>query len=71
MWGGEICLDVDLVDIWGIRNPDRRLFTWKQTKPWIQRRLYFWLISDICQDEVEQVKNYSPYEIRGFSLQAR
>ena len=49
----EICLDMDLVDIWRIRNPDKRLFTWKQT---IKRRLDFWLISDICQDEVEQVK---------------
>ena len=52
----EICLDMDLVDVWRIRNPDIRLFTWKQTKPLIQRRLDFWLISDICQDEVEQVK---------------
>ena len=52
----EICLDMDLVDTWRIRNPERRLFTWKQSKPLIQRRLDFWLISDICQDEVEQVK---------------
>ena len=52
----EICSDMDLVDIWRIRNLDKRLFTWKQTKPLIQRRLDFWLISDICQDEVEQVK---------------
>ena len=36
--------------------PDIRSFTWKQTKPLIQRRLDFWLISVICQDEVEQVK---------------
>ena len=47
---------MDLVDIWRIRNPDNKLFTWKQTKPLIQRRLDFWLISDTCQDEVEQVK---------------
>ena len=52
----EICLDMDLVDVWRIRNPDIRSFTWKQTKPLIQRQLDFWLISDICQDEVEQVK---------------
>ena len=49
-------MDKGLVDFWRIRNPDKRLFTWKQTKPLIQRRLDFWLISDICQDEVEQVK---------------
>ena len=41
--------------VW-IWNPDKRLFTWRQTKPFIQRRLDFWLIKDICQDEVEQVK---------------
>ena len=52
----EICLDMDLVDVWRIRNPDIRSFTWKQTKLLIQRRLDFWLISDICQDEVDQVK---------------
>ena len=47
----EICFDMDLVDIWRIRNPDGKLFTWKETRPLIQRRLDFWLISD-----VEQVK---------------
>ena len=40
----EICLDMDLVDVCRIRNPDIRSFTWKQTKPLIQRRLDFWLI---------------------------
>ena len=52
----EIRLDMDLVDIWRIRNPDKRLFTWRKTNPLIQRRLEFWLISDICQNEVKQVK---------------
>ena len=63
----EICLDKDLVDIWRLRNPDIRLFTWKQTKPLIQRRLDFWLIRDICQDEVEQVKIIPSIKIRSFS----
>ena len=52
----ETCLDLDLIDIWRVRNPKVKLFTWKQTKPFIQRRLDFWLISDTCQDEVEEVK---------------
>jgi len=52
----EICLDLDLIDIWRERNPKEKLFTWKQTKPLIQRRLDFWLISNTCQDEVEEVK---------------
>ena len=52
----EICLDMDLIDIRRITNQDKRLFTWKQRKPLIQRSLNFWLISDICQDEAEQAK---------------
>ena len=44
----EICLDLDLIDIWRVRNPDKKkLFTWEQTRHLIQRRLHFWLISDI------------------------
>ena len=47
----SICLNYDLIDIWRTRNPDRKLFSWKQKNPLVQRRLDFWLISDVCQDE--------------------
>ena len=50
----DICLNYDLIDIWRIRNPEIKLFTWRQKKPLIQRRLDFWLVSDFCQDEVEE-----------------
>ena len=50
----DICLNYDLIDIWRIRNPESKLFTWRQKKPLIQRRLDFWLVSDFCQDEVEE-----------------
>ena len=51
----SICLNYDLIDIsWRTRNPDRKLFSWKQKNPLVQRRLDFWLISDVCQDEVEE-----------------
>ena len=50
----NICLNYDLIDIWRIRNPDSKLFTWRQKKPLVQRRLDFWLISDVCQDEIEE-----------------
>ena len=49
----DLCLDFDLVDIWRIRNPDSKLFTWRQRNPFIQRRLDYWLISDVCQDDIE------------------
>ena len=49
----DICLNCDLIDIWRIHNPDCKRFTWRQKNPLIQR-LDFWLISDSCQDEVEE-----------------
>ena len=50
----NLCFDFDLVDIWRIRNPERRRFTWRQKSPFIQRRLDYCLISDVCQDEIEK-----------------
>ena len=49
----DLCLDFDLVDIWRIRNPESKRFTWRQRNPFIQRRLDYWLISDACQDDIE------------------
>ena len=49
----NLCFDFDLVDIWRIRNPAGRRFTWRQKSPFLQRRLDYWLISDVCQDEIE------------------
>ena len=51
----DICLEQDLVDIWRIRNPRERRFTWRQKSPVIQRRLDFWLVSDTLQEDVESV----------------
>ena len=51
----SICLNYDLIDILRTRNPDRKLFSWKQNNPLVQTRLDFWLISDVCQDEVEEM----------------
>ena len=45
----NLCFDFDLVDVWRIRNPERRRFVWRQKNPFIQRRLDYWLISDVCQ----------------------
>jgi len=39
----DICLNYNLIDIWRIRNPDAKSYTWRQKKPLIQRRLDFWL----------------------------
>ena len=50
----ELCLDFDLIDIWPIRNPEVKRFTWRQKKPLIHRRLDFWLISAACQEDIEK-----------------
>ena len=50
----DLCLDYDLVDIWRIRNPEIKRFTWTQKNPLIQRRLDYWLISDVCQEDIEK-----------------
>ena len=51
----DIMLQNDLVDIWRVRNPDKKRFTWRQKNPLIQRRLDFWLISNSLQDDIENV----------------
>ena len=50
----DLCLDFDLVDIWRIRNPECKRFTWRQKSPFIQRRLDYWLINDSSQDDIEK-----------------
>ena len=50
----DLCLDYDLVDIWRIRNPETKRFTWRQKNPLVQRRLDYWLISDVCQEDIEK-----------------
>ena len=51
----DVCLNFDLVDIWRVRNPECKRFTWRQKNPFIQRRLDYWLLSDSYQEEVEGV----------------
>ena len=51
----DMCLNFDLVDIWRLRNPNSKRFTWRQKSPFIQRRLDYWLLSDSYQEEVESV----------------
>ena len=44
--------DLDLVDIWGVKNPVSRSFTWSQNSRKIFCRLDYWLISNNLQDLV-------------------
>ena len=51
----DLCSAFDLIDIWRLRNPDVKRFTWRQKNPVVQRRLDFWLITSNIQEEVEDV----------------
>ena len=44
-----------LVDIWHIRNPSVKRFTYRQHKPLIQRRLDYFLTSDYLQDYTKHI----------------
>ena len=52
----DLCSSFDLIDIYRIRNPGVRRFTWRQKTPVVQRRLDFWLINSAIQEEVENVE---------------
>ena len=47
-----LCDDLDLVDIWRVKNPTTKSFTWSQNSPMILCRLDYWLISNNLQDLV-------------------
>ena len=47
--------EFSLHDIWRIKNPDTRSFTWSKNHPFIFCRLDYWLISDKLNDLVTQV----------------
>ena len=51
----DICLNFDFVDIWRVRNPVCKRFSWRQKNPFLQWRLDYWLLSDLYQEEVERV----------------
>ena len=50
-----MCLTNDLINIWRIRNPNVKRFTWHQKTPVIQRRLDFWLVSNGMQEDIDNV----------------
>ena len=47
--------EFSLVDVWRVRNPDKKCYTFRQPMPLIQRRLDFFFISDSLQENVEKV----------------
>ena len=43
---------LDLHDIWRVKNPTKRSYTWSQSNPLIFSRLDYWLISNSLSDNV-------------------
>ena len=46
---------LDLCDVWRIRNPDSRRFTYRSKSPFLQRRLEYLFIFDSIQEDVNQI----------------
>ena len=46
--------ELDLVDIWRIKNPTKKSFTWGQNSPMVFCRLDYWLISNKLYDSVTE-----------------
>ena len=45
--------ELDLVEIWRIKNPQLKSYTWSQKSPEVFCRLDYWLISNNLQDFVK------------------
>ena len=55
--------ELDLHDIWRIKNPTIRSFTWSQSNPLVFSRLDYWLISNSLSDNVYNVDMISAIKI--------
>ena len=51
----DIVLEQGLIDIWCVRNPTEKRFTWTPKTPIIQRHLDYWLVNDSLQDDIVSV----------------
>jgi len=52
---GNVCTRVGLVDIWRLKNPDKRIYTWSNKDYSIQSRIDFFLISNELEQYVQMV----------------
>ena len=52
----SIMAEHDLCDIYRIRNPEIKRFTWRRKTPFKQRRLDYFLISDCLQEAVQTIE---------------
>ena len=51
----SIMSENDLCDIFSVRNPEMKRYTWHRKTPFKQRRLDYFLVSDHLQDQIDHV----------------
>lgn len=52
----SFCLNLDLLDIWRVKNPDIKLFTWNNKDLSLQSRIDMWLISKELESKVNSIE---------------
>ena len=51
----KILSENDLIDIWWVRLPEEHRFTWRKKTPLLQRRLDYFFLSNILQENIQKV----------------
>ena len=49
----SIMSERDLCDLFRVRNPDTRRFTWRRKNSFLQRRLDYFLVSEYSQEQID------------------
>ena len=51
----ELMEEFCIIDIWRVKNPNKKRYTWRQHSPSVKCRLDYFLISDVLEDNTEAV----------------
>ena len=49
----SIISERDLCDLFRVRNPDTRRFTWRRKNSFVQRRLDYFIVSEYSQEQID------------------
>ena len=60
----------DLCDVYRIRNPEAKRFTWRRKSPFKQRKLDIFLVSVTRHESIKAVRYYSISTVRPFRYNA-
>ena len=51
----SITSERDLCDLFGVKHPDTRCFTWRRKNSFLQRRLDYFLVSEYSQEQIDTI----------------